>query len=325
MASKPLPSPPPSSQSIIDGTSNTIILAFDLVGSQIPKLPSELADALNRSDVKTAIESVLTKFALAKQQTSTTTMTDQEAGQLAQALLTASGPKLADAMLDQLKKTPEYKKLEQSMNDLQDTLKTSPLGVWVDRNQMVLYVVGAGLALGGATALYVTKTGGPMVNLPMSQLTGKSVQFFKVGRFSMSGKALAFQPDTRTLGTALAGTAKWERLQVTLQLGVIATGTDVKEVNGQAIFKTQDIDVFVTGAAQPAKKTVNLGLSVGIKSGTLAGPLTIGVSAVVKDGKADQGQLNASLKTTKYGTFGVTGAAGSGEVKGMATWSISLP
>src|SRR5437667_221436 len=65
-----------------------------------------------------------------------------------------AGGKLTDALLDQLKKTPEFKRLEKSLDNLEQALKSTPVGVWVDNNKNILYVVGAGLAIGGAVALF---------------------------------------------------------------------------------------------------------------------------------------------------------------------------
>ncbi len=318
-----MPQPRPQSESVVDAASDTIVLAFDLVGSQIANMPDELTKSLQSASVQAAIKSTLMTFALNKQKSGTTTISDQEATQLANALFSNVGGKVADSVLEQLKKTPEYQKLEQSLKNFEQALKTSPLGVWVDRNQGILYVVGAGLVIGGAAALYVTKTGGMVVNLPVSQLTGKPVKIFKVGRFTLSGQLLNFQPDTQTVGGALTGAEKWDRLQISVQLGVVATGSDVKQVNGQVMFKTQDFNLSLSGSGQPAQRTVNLGLSVGISGNGLPGPLTIGIGTVIKDGKADQGQLNASLKTG-VGTFGLSGYAGKGEVKSLLTWSASF-
>jgi hypothetical protein len=309
--------------SVVDATSNTFVLAFELVDSQIQNLPSELERALQDPAVAAAIKSVLTDFALAKQKTGSTTVSDDEASKLAKALLDKAGGKVEDSLLDQVKKTSDYKKLEQSVSDLEKALKAAPVGVWVDKNKGILYVVGASLVLGGATALYVTKTGGPVVDFTMSKLTGKSVQVFQVGRFSLSGQLLKFEPATRTVGGALTGNEKWERLQVSVQLGVIATGSDVKEVNGKVIFKTQDINLSISGTDQPTQKTINLGLGLDIKGPGLPGPLTIGLGVVVKDGKADQGQLNAAMKTPA-GNFGLTGSAGKSEQKVLATWSLNF-
>jgi hypothetical protein len=315
------PTTPPQ-QSVIDAASNTVILAFDLVGDQIMNMPDELEKSLKKPEIDAAIRSVLTNFLLARQKTGTAVFSDQEAVQLGKALLNDAGGKIANDLLDQLKKTPDYQNLQQSMNNLQKVLKSSPLGVWLDREKGILYVIGAVLVVGGATALYVTKTGVP--DVAITQLTGKSVQVFKVGRFSLEGQLLAFKPDTQTLGGALTGVEKWNKLEVDLQLGVVATGSDVKQVSGKLVFKSQDISVSISGVQQPQQKTINLGLGLEIKKTGLPGPLTINLGAVVKDGKVDQGQLNATMKTRNAGDFGVTGSVGPGENKVLATWSISF-
>ena len=312
-----------SAASVVDAASNTVILAFDLLDSQISSLPDELAKSLQKPEVETAIRAVLTDFIMNKQKSGTTRVSDQEATQLANALKDKVAGKITDDVLKQVKETQEYKKLEQSLTDLEKAVKAAPVGVWVDRNKNILYIVGAGLVVGGATALYVTKTGGKVVDFTASQLTGKSVQVFKVGKFSLSGQLVKFEPETRTVGGAITGTEKWDRLDVSVQLGVIATGSDVKQVDGKVVFKSRDINLSITGSAQPAQKTVNLGLGLEMKGTGLPGPLTIGLGVVVKDGKADQGQLSAAMKT-KAGDFGLTGSAGKGEQKALATWSVSF-
>jgi hypothetical protein len=316
-------SSPSSAPSVVDAASNTIVLAFDLAESQIVNMPDELAKALQQKDVQDAIRSVLANLALAKQKSGSTTMTEQEAMQVAQAVGKAAGDKITSSVLDQMKKTPEYKALDQSMKDLQQAMKSSPLGLWVDRNSGILYVIGAGLVLGGATALYVTKTGGPAVDFPISQLTGKSVQVFKVGQFSLKGSLLKFDPATQTAGAALMGTEKWDKLEVSVQFGVVATAGDVKQVSGQVVFKTPQVNLGLTGSAQPSDKTVNLGLSLRVSTTGQPGPLTIGLGAVIKDNKVDSAQLNAAMKT-RVGDFGLTGSESKGEHKVMATWSVSF-
>lgn len=315
-AQKPAPS-------VVDAASNTVILAFDLLDSQVTRLPDELAKALKKPEVEAAIRSLLTDFVMSKQKLGTTRVSDQEASQLASALKDKVGGKVTDDVLKQIKETSEYKQLEKSLTDLEKAVTASPVGVWVDRNKNILYIVGAGLVLGGATALYVTKTGGKVVDFTASQLTGKSVQIYKVGKFSMAGQLVRFEPETRTVGAAITGTEKWDRLDVSIQLGVIATGGDVKQIDGKVVFKSQDINLAITGSAQPAQKTVNLGLGLEMKGTGLPGPLTIGLGVVVRDGRADQGQLSASMKT-KAGDFGLTGSAGKGEQKALATWSVSF-
>jgi hypothetical protein len=318
-----------SNDSVIDATSRTIVLAFDLVDKEIANMPLQLAEELRSRKVQEAIQSTLMSFALKQQKSGTSVISDAEAAKLANALLTNAGNAVKQDLMDQVKRTPEYKKLEASLDDLQKALKSSALGVWVDRNSGILYVVGAGLAIGGAAALYITKTGGPAVNFPVSQLTGKQIQVFKVGQFSLAAKLLAFQPETRTLGASFTATQSLERVLISLSIGVVATGADVKEVNGQLVLKTRDVNLGLSGSAQPSDRKVNLHLSIDVNSRGLPGPLNFALGASIKDGKATEGSLSGGMKT-QYGTFGVTGSMGTNdrtgteETKVLGTWSLNL-
>ena len=305
----------------LDAAGNTIVLAFDLAGSEIVNMPDQLAAALQKQDVQSAIQLVLANFALNRQQTGTTAVSDAEAKQLATDLWNKAGGKLTGSVLEQLKQTPEFKKLDKSLTDLEQALKTSPLGVWVDNNKAILYVVGAGLAIGGAIALYVTKTGGTVIDTPLSQLNGKPVRIFKVGGFSLSGQMLSFKPDTREIGGALAGTETFSKVQVTVQLGVIATGSNVKQVDGKVVIKTKDITFGITGTGTPAKNTVNLGLSFGLNGSGGLSPLTIGVTGVLKDGKFTGGGVTGDWQLNKTTTIGVQGSSSGGETKGVVLFS----
>lgn len=311
----------PNSQSVVDATANTIVLAFDLAGSQITAMPDELSVALQKPEVQLAIQRALATFALNQQQSGTTKVSDQEAKQLVTNLWSKAGGPLKDSVLEQLKKTPEFSQLDKSLTDLEQSLKTSPLGVWVDRNKGILYVIGAGLAIGGAVALYVTKTGGTVINTPLSQLNGKPIKIFKVGGFSLSGQMLSFKPDVREVGGGLVGTQKWDKIQLTVQLGVVATGSDVKQVDGKILIKTKDIDLGITGSDTPSKNTVNLGISFGLHEVGGRGPLTIGVTGIVKDGKVTGGGVTGDWALDKTTSIELQGSSGSGETKGSVLFT----
>jgi hypothetical protein len=313
-----------NSDSVLDATGNTIVLAFDLAGSQIVNMPDELGKAIQKPEVQAAIQQALSKFALARQKSGTTEVSDEEAKKLGTELMDKAGGKLTDAVLEQLKKTPEFKRLEKSLSDLESALKSSPVGVWVDKNKNILYVVGAGLAIGGAVALYVTKTGGPAINFPMSKLAGKPIKVFNVGGFTLSGKVLAFKPDTREVGGALVGAEKWGKLEVSLELGVVATGDDITKVDGKLVLKTKDIDLGITGSGELQKNTVNLGITFGIKNAGGQGPFTIGVTGVLQDGKLTGGKVSGDWQLKGGASIGVEGSTGSSGTQGMVLFSKSF-
>lgn len=303
-----------------DAISQVVIVAFDLPKKQIASLPRLLNESLQSDKVQQAIREGLQTFALKKVASGTTAVTDAEAKQLL-GLLEKVGEKAGDAASEQVKKSPEYKRLEQKIQALEKTLACSPMGVWVDNNQGLLLVVGIGVAFGSAAALYLTKTGGPVVDLPISLLKEKPMQFFKVGGFTLKGQLLEFEPKKQTLGAGLLATQKWEKVELSFKIGVIAAGEHVKEVNGQAVVKSNDFSITVDGAAKPEEKKVNLGLGLGFTSSSLPGPLKISLGATVTDGQLSAGTLNASLKTGA-GTFGLEGKTGSDETRALATFTI---
>jgi hypothetical protein len=313
----------PTSDPVLDAAGKTVVLAFDLAGSQISNLPDELGKALQRSDVQSAIQLALSKFALAKQKSGTTAVSDKEAQQLLDDLVKKAGGKLSDEMLEQLKKTPEYKRLEASLESLEKAVKHTPMGAWLDKNKTTLYIVGAGLAIGGAAALYITKTGGPVINFPLSKLSGQSVQIFKIGGFTLNGKLLSFKPETREIGGGLVGTESWGKLKVSVELGVVATDTTVKQVEGKVVLKTKDIDLGLTGSGDPTKNTVNLGITFGIRPNGI-GPITVGVSGVVQDGKLTGGKVQGDWKLDKNTTLSVQGSSDKGATQGVVLFSKSF-
>ena len=120
--------------SIVDAASNTIVLAFDLLDNQIAAMPEQLARSIQSAAVQNAIKSALMDFALAKQKSGTMVISDKEASHLAQALVGGVGSAVGEDLLDQIKKTPEYRSVEAGLKSLDEALRSSPLGVWVDRN-----------------------------------------------------------------------------------------------------------------------------------------------------------------------------------------------
>jgi hypothetical protein len=316
--------------SLIDSASNTVVLAFDLADARIADMPGELSRSIQSAAVQDAIKKALFELALAKQRSGTTTITDREATSLASALGTGVAGAVGSDLIDHVRRTPEYQSLEQSLKTLEDSLRSSPLGVWIDRNAGVLYVVGAGIAIGGAAALFATKTGSSMVDLPISRLTGKAMQVYKLGTLSVAGQVLCFQPRTQTVGAALIATEQWERLQVGVQLGVVATGRDVGQVNGKLVFKTQDVSLSLTGTSRPMEKTVNLGLGIEVTNHGLPGRLSIEVALGMRDKQSDIGATGTWRVPSQTGTFPIPSRTGTHEIPGqnnaklLAKWSLTF-
>jgi hypothetical protein len=136
----------------------------------------------------------------------------------------------------------------------------------------------------------------------------------------LASKRSIFQLFCRILGAGVAATEKWQQLQVSVGLGVIAAGPQVQQVNGQIVLKTKDVNIGVTASDSLATKKIGLGLSFGFHQGALS-PLKVDVGAVITDGKATGGTLDASLKTP-YGDFGLKGQDENKKIQGLVNWTV---
>ncbi|MGP8247404.1 MAG: hypothetical protein ACLQVN_23200 [Bryobacteraceae bacterium] len=312
MASMPTPG-----SNLDDATTQVVVLAFDLVGQQAANLPTLLQNTLSAKPVQDAIQSTLDSFFLKRNVAiAANTLTAKDAQDLLNAIAGAAGGKAGDAALQQIKDSPSYKKLEKAIQDFQAAANSTPMGVWVDKNQAVVYVTGIALVIGGAVALYATKTGGAVLNAVVGQIKNKPIQVFKVGKFTLQAQMLQFQPDQRVLGAGVIATEKWQQLQVSVSLGVVATGAQVQQVNGKVVVKSGG--VTVTGAATDTLATnkVDLHLTIGMDKSRV----TFGLGAIATGGKVTGGSLDGSVK---FGSsdFGLKASDDNKHITGLATWT----
>lgn len=310
--------------SIIDATSNTVVLAFELSDPRIADMPNELSRAIHGPAVQSAIRKALEELSLAKQRLGTSAISDQEACRFASTLAGGVASAVGADLFDRIKQTPEFLSVEHSLKSLDNALKSLPLGVWVDRNRRVLYVIGAGIAIGGAAALFATKTGGSLVSVPITRLAGKPLKVFSMGSFSLAGQVVCFQPRTQTMGVALVAMEQLERVQVGVQLGVIATGGAVEQVNGKLVFKTQDVSLSLIGTAKPLEKTVNLGLGIEVTNHGLPGRLSIEVALGVHGSVTPQDRRTVEIPVVRPGSTGTYEIPGRSETKLLAKWSMAF-
>lgn len=80
----------------------------------------------------------------------------------------------------------QFRELETSVEAFKKAAESSALGVWMDKNKKVLYVVGAALVVGTAGVLYVTKTGGSLVNKAVDPFRTRIAQAYLMVRDSSS-------------------------------------------------------------------------------------------------------------------------------------------
>jgi hypothetical protein len=104
-----------------DALSQVVIVAFDLAGNEAKNLPGLLSNSLQSDSVQQAIREGMQTFAMKKVASGTTEVTDAETKELL-ALLEKVGGKVADGISDEIKKSPQYKRLEDKIKALEKTL-----------------------------------------------------------------------------------------------------------------------------------------------------------------------------------------------------------
>ncbi len=315
---------------VMDAAHQVIVLAFDLVDAEVSDLPGQALKALQSPPVQDAIKKTLLDFAKSKAKTGTTVVTDAEAKKLLDSLGTGVKDAASKDVIDQIKKSPEYKKLEASLNGFQKAAASSALGVWIDRNKKILYVVGAALVVGTGAVLYLTKTGGKVLNKVIDPLKGSEIEVLQIGKLKFKVGLWDFQPDARILGARVFSTAQWEKVTLELKLGLLAQGTQVQEVQGAAVVKSGPFNVTVTGDDKPQSHQVNLGLKFGYDGRIGNGKFDLSVGAMYERQNQNQqvsATLEASLKT-KNATFGLQGNVGpqkGGGVQYGGLFTVTIP
>jgi hypothetical protein len=307
---------------VLDASHQIFVLAFDLVGTEIELLPDQLDRALASPQVRAAIEKTLIDFLRTTPASDTGVMSGAEARKLVGALEKKVADPLSQQVLDKIKATPDYKRLEKSIAAFEAAAKSTALGAWVDRNKNVLYLVGAGLVVGTASALYITKTGGPVLDTALSPLQGKKFEVLQIGTLQIKASLWDFKPDARVLGARVFGTVNWERVKLDLKFGVLAQGAAIQQVEGEAVIKSGPINLTLAGAENFQKHEVNLGFSANYERGKF----NIGVGAVYKD-ELVTGTANIGYKT-RVGTVGAKFDAGEqkgGGTKYDALLTLTIP
>jgi hypothetical protein len=304
---------------------DTLIIAAcfaDIAAGKVRVWPRLLQSSFMEKPVQEGIRSALDDFLIDRTASGLgmNDLTGKDGNDIVKAIYSSGRGKFQASVLKQVKDTASYARLERAVADFQNSAKISPMGVWVNKNRTMVFVAGLMLVVGGAVALYVTKTGGPVNNLIVDQITHNRVDVLKVGKFSLRGQLLAFQSDKQKIGGALIATERFEQVNISLNVGVIATTSSVQQVNGHTVLTTQPLILEPSATVTSTKTTTKLGVSVGFHNGPLKS-LNIGVGAVFTDNKVSSENLHASVRTT-HGDFALKVQEFNKQYEGIAVWTV---
>jgi hypothetical protein len=123
-------------------------------------------------------------------------ITSADGTRVARAVGEAAGTTVLQNVQQQVENSSAYHDVQASLRRLEGAFRCSPMGVFVSENSTLLYIVASGLALGGATALYVTRAG----DLPAGWATdfaARRLRSIRLGRLEVGTQALRFVPSER--------------------------------------------------------------------------------------------------------------------------------
>jgi hypothetical protein len=313
---------------VLDAANQVIVLAFDLVDATLPDAPELLEKALSSGPVQQAITKTLLDYAKSKGKPGASPATTEEGQKLLAALGTGITDAGSKAVLSQIRTSPEYKKLEAAVTAFKRTAESSPLGVWLDRNRKILYVVGAGLVVSATSALYITKTSGMPVRKVVDLLKEEKFEVLQIGSLRFKAALWDFQPDARVLGARLLATKQWAKVSAEVSLGVLARDADLQQIDGAITVKSGGFSANAKATGKPPTQQVNLGLQFGYSGKAGKGRFDIGLGAMYEDDKLNA-SLNASLKSGRTavglkGTAGPDKNSGNMRVDALLTLSVDL-
>jgi hypothetical protein len=282
---------PQQSTSFSDAVSDTVTLAFKVVDNEPGDLPGQILKAMQSDDVQNAIKKALQEIADAQiKPKSGTPPPLPDPKDFLKKLVTAGGTAVEQNVLKQIKDTPRYKGLEKSLQVVLDTFKKTPIGVWFDKNEMLVYIIVGGIVLSGATAMYVTRSGSAVAAPAFDFVKDKQFKIVKLGDVVISASGTKFNPDKRELGAKVLASLNLKAVKVELSVTIQAADTAVQGSGSAKVVVPLGRDFVTTfsGTVDPTKKTVVLGLSL---DATHAG-VKVDLLATVQDGKLSSGSLN---------------------------------
>jgi hypothetical protein len=225
----------------------TAVLAFQLVGAETVDLPAQLSQALRNPATQQAIGLELTRIAEQGRQrqvlrgrllSDPVGFSEAEAQQYVAGIASKSMPLIKQDVIDQIKDTDEYDQFYECAEQALTSFKKTSPGVWVvDQHPKTFYVVAGVLTLGGAIAMYTTRSGDHVAKLAISgaSAVGANPIDLQTKAFDFSVGMNRFEPSKRRidLNTMLKG--NWQPVQAQLGAGVtIGRGVQVAP-NGQLV------------------------------------------------------------------------------------------
>ncbi len=321
---------------VINAAQQTVVLSLEFGEKTILDTPELIEKVLKSPKVNKAITDALMSEAkrLMKQQQGGKPATNADGMKL----LETVGKKAAGAAEAVAKKeitsSSEFGEIKKSLKELECAFRDSPMGVFLNEKKTGLIIVGSVLALGGVTAMYVSKSGDWPAG-QMSKLANKLVRFKVLGNVEIGLSDVEFKPSNRTVKATTFVSAKWKAVQTKVSFhagfkddrfaSTNAKGEIVVNAGkGVKLSAKGGVGYSISPDALPGSNDVTYDIKMGIAYGTSLGgsSLSVNLSAYAAQEamrRKQGGTLGASYKFTdlRQGSVAVDLNAGLSRVQTM--------
>lgn len=208
----------------------TVALAIDLVGWSAANSHRLVERVLEDKKVQEELAAELKKVGeeLMKEQTAGKSLS---IGSTVGKIGATAGGVLKKPVTDQVKQSPEYKKMDSSLTQMKCAFDNTPVGAFVNENKTLLIVIGSVAAIGGGVAMYYTKAGDtPAKGL---KLLPTLLPTFSIGAIDLSVKNFKFKPSERKIATDVMAKGKWNGVKANLQLGATFANDAIVRASGK--------------------------------------------------------------------------------------------
>lgn len=213
----------------MDVSHQTIALAYQLVVEQgVKKGPNNIVNAIQTKKFQTAVAQALKKEAQALIQAQNQHKKLDYGTALFNTLKSSSTP-FTNEVSGSIQKSPEYSKVKSNLKQLECSFKKSSVGIFIEKNQTWLIVVGVVAGLGGAVGLYYAREGDILAG-QLPRFTKDKLKVKVAGILEVGANLTQFKPSTRALSFEAFTKLKLEGIQVSLRVSTAFKGLGLTQV-----------------------------------------------------------------------------------------------
>ena len=277
-----------------------VLLAFDLLDSEIARSPERIVQTFKNPALLKAAENAVLSFAKSRSPTASSQLSPEEIGKLQSSVVDGVKTAATEAYIKQIKESSKFKALEKQLKNFEDAAKSSAVGVWVDHNKGILYVVGAVLAVGAGVALYITKPSGTIYGMGIRELEKLKFEVLKVGALKLGVGGLVFDPTAERFGGKVTGKLEWEQLKIDLSLQIVTANLKAPEITSEVGLKYGVISLTAANKLDLTQPKVDLTLRLSANKDRFG----LSVAAKIKDDNVT-GSASASYRVAESLKLGV--------------------